>query len=118
LQPNEKLVIPNTPADTTTGNGQPALVISQPTYFRDRDSAMIETAWVENRLLFQGERFEDLAPQMERWYNVEIEFRNKELPELRFTGMFRNEKLEVALKAMQLTEPSNYIIVNGLVIYL
>jgi len=116
LQPNEKLVIPNTLPDTMAADHQPALVISQPTYFRDQDSAMIETAWVENRLIFQGERFEDLARQMERWYNVEIEFRNKELPGLRFTGMFRNEKLEVALKALQLTEPFNYKILDGHVI--
>jgi ferric-dicitrate binding protein FerR (iron transport regulator) len=116
LKPNEKLVIPNTPPDTVAGSPQPALMISRPTYFPDQDSAMIETAWKENQLLFRSERFEDLALQMERWYNVEIEFRDKDLADLRFTGIFRNEKLETALKALQLTEPFKYKIDNGHVV--
>ena len=116
LKPNEKLVIPNTPPDTIAGNPQPALMISKPTYFPDQDSAMIETAWTEDRLIFRSERFEDLALQMERWYNVEIEFKDKDLAELRFTGIFRSEKLETALKALQLTEPFKYKIDNGHVV--
>lgn len=116
LKPNEKLVIPNTSPDTLTGSPQPALMISKPTYFPDKDSAMIETAWKEDRLIFRGERFEDLALQMERWYNVEIAFKDKDLADLRFTGIFRNEKLETALQALQLTEPFKYKIDNGHVI--
>ena len=116
LKPNEKLVIPNTSPDTITGSLQPALMISKPTYFPDQDSAMIETAWKEDRLIFRSERFEDLALQMERWYNVEIEFRDKDLADLRFTGIFRNEKLETALQALQLTEPFKYKIDNGHVV--
>lgn len=116
LKPNEKLVIPNTPPDTIAGSPQPALMISKPTYFPDQDSAMIETAWTEDRLIFRSERFEDLALQMERWYNVEIEFKDKDLADLRFTGIFRNEKLETALKALQLTEPFQYKIDNGHVV--
>jgi ferric-dicitrate binding protein FerR (iron transport regulator) len=113
LKPNEKLVITNTPPDTIAGSPQPTLMISKPTYFPDQDSAMIEIAWKEDRLLFQGERFEDLARQMERWYNIEITFNDKDLAELRFTGVFRNEKLETALRALQLTEPFKYKIDNG-----
>jgi ferric-dicitrate binding protein FerR (iron transport regulator) len=116
LKPNEKLVIPNVLADTTARSPQPSLVISKPTYSQDHDSAMIETAWKEDQLLFQGERFDELALQMERWYNVEIEFRDKDLAALQFTGIFRNEKLETALQALQLTEPFKYKIDKGHVI--
>lgn len=117
LKPKEKLVIPNGP-DTAKGQQAlpPRLMISTPTYLPAADSIMVETGWIENRLTFNAEPFESLARRMERWYNIKIEFRNREVEQLTFTGLFRNESLEKALKALQLTEPFHYKIENDHVI--
>src|SRR6185369_2293476 len=41
------------------------------------DTAMVETSWVYNKLIFDGETFKEIALKMERWYNVRISFKNE-----------------------------------------
>jgi ferric-dicitrate binding protein FerR (iron transport regulator) len=72
------------------------------------DSLVVETAWLQNRLIFRSETFEELAVQMERWYNVKINFSDSRAKQYRFTGAFENESLEEALKALQITAPFHY----------
>lgn len=116
LRPAEKLVVPNH-ADSLVkffADRQP--VIMKPTYSLKADSAIIETAWVDNRLIFQDETFATLASRMERWYNVTIRFENASIEQLRFTGIFGKEQLPQALMALQLTEHFNYRITDDTVI--
>ena len=40
---------------------------------------------------------------MSRWYGVSFEFGNDDIQKMRFTGNFKNESVEDALKAMQIT---------------
>jgi transmembrane sensor len=117
LKPNQKLVISND--DTllkvpdTRGHlvkaDHPPVVISKPT-FEEHTGAMIETSWVENKLIFQAEEFSELAKQMERWYGVSIRFDNARLEELQFTGIFEKETVQQALDALKLTASFDYII--------
>lgn len=72
------------------------------------DSTVVETSWVENKLAFRSETFADLAVQMERWYNVEINFSGSAVKQYRFTGIFTTESLDQALKALQITAPFHY----------
>ena len=72
------------------------------------DSTVVETSWVENKLAFRGESFEQLAVQMERWYNVNINFSGSAVKQYRFTGLFTTESLDQALKALQITAPFRY----------
>ena len=111
LKPNEKLVIANNNSDSERVIPLPQLVISKPTYLSlaaDADSAMVETAWVQNKLMFKEEAFASLAKRMEKWYNVTFVFRNKDAAQLTFTGVFTSESLAAALHALQLTEPFHY----------
>ncbi|WP_346320612.1 FecR domain-containing protein [Chitinophaga sp. YIM B06452] len=116
LRPAEKLVVPNKPDSLREASAGAAPVIMKPTYFLKADSAIIETAWVDNRLIFQDESFDRLASRMERWYNVTIHFENASIQHLRFTGIFGKEQLEQALRALQLTEHFNYRITDDTVI--
>ncbi len=108
LKPAEKLVVPNgkdsLPDRATAGQA----IIGTATYFSKSDSAIIETAWIDNKLIFHDESFTSLATRMERWYNVTIRFENAAIGHLRFTGMFRNESVTQALEALQLTEKFHY----------
>ena len=114
LKPNEKLVVATDETPVIVAKKQsfkqtnePIVAISHLNYYR-RDSTIIETAWVQDKLFFQDESFRDLAAQMERWYDVNIRFDNSERDTLHFTGSFEKETIQQALDALQLTARFNY----------
>lgn len=114
LKPAEKLIVAN--KEDSIYQPKQVPVISTATYFTREDSAIIETAWVDNKLIFNDESFASLATRMERWYNVSIQFDNTAIQQLRFTGLFKKETLTQALEALQLTEGFNYKLVDDRVI--
>jgi ferric-dicitrate binding protein FerR (iron transport regulator) len=117
LKPNEKLVVNNDdsislqPAPRRKEVRESASLVSivKPTYERN-SGAIIETSWIDNKLIFQDEGFTDLARQMERWYGVTIRFENERQEDLRFTGIFEEETVQQALDALKLTANFNYTI--------
>lgn len=73
------------------------------------------TAWKNNKLVFKSERFEDLAIRIERWYNVEVILKNKELKNTLYTGVFEKETIEQALQALSLSSPFKYQIDKNII---
>jgi transmembrane sensor len=76
------------------------------------DTSIIETSWIYNKLLFEGERFSELAKRMERWFNIKIVFKNDKVANYRLRGSFVNETIDEALQALQLSVAFSYKI-NG-----
>ncbi|GAA4308189.1 hypothetical protein GCM10023149_01990 [Mucilaginibacter gynuensis] len=72
-----------------------------------------ETSWKENRLIIQDETFEELVPRLEKWYGIQIKVSDSKVLAYRFTGVFTNEKLGEALKAMQTIKQFNFKIDNN-----
>ena len=84
LKPNEKLIINNADeiaekSKTVSRKVTPSkAVIEKPIISLTHltllpiDSTIVETAWVQNRLVFSSETFEEVVLKMERWYNVKI----------------------------------------------
>ncbi|MBS0032019.1 FecR domain-containing protein [Chitinophaga sp. 22321] len=72
------------------------------------DSTVSETAWVSNRLQFESLNFEQLATLLERWYGVQITFRNNNVKKYVFSGSFASETVTQALQALQLTEEFHF----------
>lgn len=117
LKPNEKLVVDNDdganvlPRTVVRHSGSLIqhlpVTILKPNY-EPTTGAMIETSWVDNKLIFQDEPFDELARQMERWYGVSIRFARPELGQLQFTGSFQQETIRQALDALKLTATFNY----------
>ena len=115
LKPDEKLVIPNDDSvlmlpmahSHSTHGALSAPFIDKP-QFEEHTGAMIETSWVDNKLIFQDETFAELARQMERWYNVTIRFDDAQLGQLQFTGIFEKETVRQALDALRLTANFDY----------
>jgi len=125
LKPNEKLVVAND--DSTLQRNNPthpgvavedALVsIRKPTY-DSTTGDIIETSWIQDKLIFQDEEFRDLASQMERWYGMTFRFTNPRQATWRFTGNFQKETIQQALDALKLTQAFNYSIEgNQITIY-
>lgn len=70
----------------------------------------LNTAWKDQKLVFKNENFQDLSVRLERWYKVNIIIKSAEVKKYTFTGIFENETIEQALKALQLTAPFKYAI--------
>jgi ferric-dicitrate binding protein FerR (iron transport regulator) len=115
LKPNEKLVYskyvtthnpadpPSVPAHTAPAPPPDVALTVNPIRQDIPDSDKVETAWLYNRLVFDGDHFRQLADKMERWYNVRIRIRDSRLNDYRFSGIFEKETLDEALKELQLT---------------
>ena len=119
LKPKEKLIVSNIPSKNLSSGIKATapvrsaeILISNLHYISRSDSAVVETSWVNNKLVFQDESFSKLAEDMGRKYDVNIEFLNNNIKNYRFTGIFEKETIEEALDALNLTEKFNYKI-NG-----
>jgi ferric-dicitrate binding protein FerR (iron transport regulator) len=121
LKPYEKLVVNNYPALAANGNNADGLPdAEQPKAdieltrlsVMPQDNSIIETAWVNNRLVFRSETFEEVALKMERWYAVHIVFKDDKLKTKKLTGVFENETVDQALSAIQLTTPFSFVFTN------
>ena len=122
LTPNEKLIVENIPHENTSvakpvNKTESTVIISQVKY-NNRDSTINEIQWVQNKLVFEDETFQEIALKMQRWYNVEITIEDKKLKERRYTGSFQNENIDQAMEALKFHEPfksekkGNKIILN------
>lgn len=118
LKPNDKFVLKTNiekkataakrQAIETHDNLKSSYKLSNVTYFKSNDTTVVETSWVNNKLLFKDEDFGELANKMERWYGVKIKFKTEAVKDYRFTGIFERESLEQALTALQMIEPFSY----------
>jgi ferric-dicitrate binding protein FerR (iron transport regulator) len=77
------------------------------TYYH-ADSTIIETAWVDNKLVFENETLKDVALKMERRYNVKIVFGDEEVTKLRVYGRFENPTVVQVLDALRKAFDINY----------
>ncbi|PST84406.1 anti-sigma factor [Pedobacter yulinensis] len=77
-------------------------------YTRVKDSSIVETAWVRNRLEIYDQRFEDISRTLERWYDVKIKFRDPDLKDYHFTATIGNEDLRQVLDALKKVEKFDY----------
>lgn len=107
LKPNEKLIAA---ADPSSGR-QVFDVVNLTT-----EKQFQEIKWTQDSLLFRKEKLKDLALRLEKKYAVNIEIRNEELKQKRFSGIFATEDLKQALEALKLSYPFTYTINNKLVI--
>lgn len=67
-----------------------------------------ELAWVQNNLAFEDEPFEDIAYQLNRWYNVNIQFETNDIKQYHFTATFKKEKIEQVLDILKKSKKFNY----------
>jgi len=66
-------------------------------------------AWTSGRMLFNGEKFIDLIPKLNRWYGIKFILSNHELNDVRYTGTLKKENdLTHFLQMLKYTEGINY----------
>ena len=97
LKPTDKLVIQHT-----------SYSLTKETYFDDSNTLNIETAWMNNKLVFKNEPFEQLANSLERKYGNNIFFKNDVLKSIKFTGEFEKEDINQILLSLKIVTRFNY----------
>ncbi len=122
MKPNDKLVVSN---DETELNGlnsntkkkisanSDVFVAMRHLTLSNDESTIVETAWVDNKLVFDKETFEEVALKMEKWYGVSIRITDDQLKLQQLTGTFEKETVSEALRALKLSTPIfKYEIIN------
>ncbi len=112
LHPDEKVLWTENRSKVETGataaannNQEQALV--KPVK-KSEDGNVKEIAWVQNNLAFEDEPFEEIAYQLSRWYNVNIQFESGDIKQYHFTATFKKEKIEQVLDILKASKKFNY----------
>ncbi|MDR6943550.1 FecR family protein [Mucilaginibacter pocheonensis] len=118
LKPSEKLIVKNRLFKTVRENAGKLnhaetnmgmqYVLTSFTPLHQGDSTVLETSWTQNKFIFRDESFTALAARMERWYGIDIKFKNDSLKQYRFSGVFEKETINQALDALRMTENFSY----------
>src|SRR5690606_21989463 len=117
LSPNEKLTV-NNKAFSLSGNANISKTVTEgpkAVNFEVKEVSEIpaialipEVAWIQDKLAFENELFDELAIRMERRYDVYIGFEDGRLRNERLSGVFENESIHKALKLLQRTTGFQY----------
>jgi transmembrane sensor len=116
VKPNEKIIIPANITSVKNQTTDTAKTFAITQVQNNTNKILPETAWMKDKLEFNNETFQELAPQMESWFNVLVQFKNGDIKTKRFSGVIEKETLEQTLQAMQLSYHFNYTINNNTVI--
>lgn len=113
LHPNEKLSVGNAMLTSHSMQkpshnpelpvaGLPEIMLEKITRL-SADSSAMATAWVNNKLVFDNEPFEQVAFKIERWYNINMVITDEALKSLRFSAVFEKESLQEVMEALRMT---------------
>ena len=96
--------------------GYSFLIIDGNIYAKDLDNRL-EPSWVNNESYFDSLPYKTVLSELERQYGISIETNNIDLAQL-FTGTFKHDDLELALKSVTLPLNLKYQIKNDTTIVL
>ncbi|MDO8927839.1 MAG: FecR domain-containing protein [Bacteroidota bacterium] len=66
-----------------------------------------DTEWKDGRFVFRNESLAELAPKLERWFDVDIVFADEQVKNRRFTGVLQRESI---LEAISYFDHSQFVI--------
>lgn len=99
LKPTDKLIVQHS-----------GYFLTKETYWNNSNSSNIETAWMQNKLMFKNETFDQLAKSLQRKFGNTIFFKNEALKSIKFTGEFEKENINQILLSLQVVTRFNYTI--------
>jgi transmembrane sensor len=119
LKPSEKLIVENNIGAIAQSplKSAPSLdsmgkrtnySLTSLTRYPNTDKTIVETSWVQNKLVFTNKDFVELSLQLERWYGIPFVFVNDHMKAERFSGIFEKETLSEALDALKIVTPFRY----------
>ena len=85
-------------------------------YIEQKVNTILHTSWKDEKWVIDGESLGNLAIELERRYNVIIEFENESIKKYTFNGILANESLEQVLNIIKISAPINFIVINSQVL--
>jgi ferric-dicitrate binding protein FerR (iron transport regulator) len=70
------------------------------------------SAWTEGKLVFRSDPMIEVARRIERWYNAEVKFMDKDLERDLISGTFQDDSLEDVFHYLSMTFPIRYKIIK------
>ena len=67
-------------------------------------------SWKEGKLIFRNDSIEAIAKRLSRWYNVDIQVKDKILSQYTFNATFIDESLDQILELLKIASPIDYTI--------
>ena len=112
LKPNEKIVVQNIPAPADTIQNEEPLpnILLSSIEHNSSNSSITETQWMENKLAFDGDKIEDVAVILERWYNIKVVIKDSSLSDKKVNGVFEDRSLNNVMEALSLAVGFKYTI--------
>jgi hypothetical protein len=111
LKPNEKLIFrKNQGMAQTATDVLPKIQLTN--MVPAKDNLISETAWLENKVAFTNETLLNISRMLERRFDVDFEFRDADVQNYTYTGVFERESLEKIMHLISTSESFTYTI-NG-----
>ncbi len=112
LKPSDKIIVQkNADGDTAP---MPATVEKKVelTSIKVQDSVIVETSWLNDKMAFFDKPFSEIALDLERQFDVHIEFKNKVVSSYKYTGVYDEDNAVDILKILQMIKPFQYTLNN------
>jgi transmembrane sensor len=77
-----------------------------------KDTLVVETGWMKDKLVFVNQPLEKIAEEIERKFAVTIVFKTEAIKQYRYTGIFEKESVNEMFKIIQLSRNIHYNINN------
>lgn len=73
------------------------------------------SSWIDGKIVFEEQRLTDIVEKLERWYNVEITFSDKQIGDYRFSGtILKSKPFNQIIQAFELLLPVKIEYTNNL----
>jgi ferric-dicitrate binding protein FerR (iron transport regulator) len=127
LKPNQKAVFVRKNKNMSVNNTlqKPQIVSTEPAAEQKTVKLLIETmadtklntSWKDSRWIFKSEKMAELAPILERRYDISVIFQDSILRSYKFTGTIKEESLDQVLQAVCIAAPIRYEIRHNQVLF-
>ena len=112
LKPSDKIIVPK----NADGDNNPAPSAADKkvelTSIKMQDSVIVETSWLNDKMAFFDKPFSEIALDLERQFDVQIEFKNDVVSGYKYTGVYDEDNAADILKILQMIKPFQYTITN------
>jgi transmembrane sensor len=116
LKPSDKIIVKKTAAGDTAVMTSSIDNKVERTSIKMQDSVIVETSWLNDKLAFYDKPFAEIALDLERKFDVHIEFKNEAVSGYKFTGVYDENNAEDILKILQMIKSFQYTITNNQII--
>lgn len=94
-----------------SGGEQSVILKPSEQYTENQESGAIEvervdiqlyTSWMEGKIVFKGERLEEIIKKLQRWFDFEIFYANQEVQDMKFRGViYKNDSFDTVLRNLE-----------------